>query len=277
MAAAGVLISHAGDLLISHDSLMWEVAWTAGVDIFFVISGFIMAWMSHHSFGQPGAPRRFLIRRAIRIVPPYWFFTTVMIAVVVLLPQLRRNTSLGWEHFLSSYFFIPWPRANGQIVPILSQGWTLNYEVLFYLSFALALLFRRGLLILSIGFVLLAALHPLVPDIALIPKFWSRPIILEFVAGIILAKVYLSGVRLPPWLSAVLFCIGAVLLVVAREGLFGSESLGFGLPWVGVAMALSLSLLFALLFYRWIERPFTNWLQRRLLKKPLKEAERVAP
>lgn len=42
IAAAAVLLSHGADLFLPDDSLIWAVPWTAGVDIFFVISGFVM-------------------------------------------------------------------------------------------------------------------------------------------------------------------------------------------------------------------------------------------
>ena len=60
----------------------------AGVDIFFVISGFIMVLISGNSFGKPGAPQRFLIRRIIRIVPIYWFYTLLMAILLFTLPHL---------------------------------------------------------------------------------------------------------------------------------------------------------------------------------------------
>lgn len=63
VAALGVVISHAADLLIPHDgnnAWFWSIPWTGGVDLFFVISGFIMLYLAHDAFGQAGAARGFL-------------------------------------------------------------------------------------------------------------------------------------------------------------------------------------------------------------------------
>lgn len=60
----------------------------AGVDIFFVISGFIMVWISGNSFGKPGARKDFIIRRIIRVVPTYWAYTLLMAVLMLLLPHL---------------------------------------------------------------------------------------------------------------------------------------------------------------------------------------------
>src|SRR5919199_3823803 len=83
LAALGVLAAHTLHELqvfgaragVAYDQRAL-FPWDAGVDVFFVISGFIMVHISRDAFGRPGAPWRFLARRIVRIVPPYWFFTT---------------------------------------------------------------------------------------------------------------------------------------------------------------------------------------------------------
>lgn len=211
IAAIGVLISHAADLTLPATSRLWSFPWTAGVDIFFVISGIIMTILTDGRFGRPGAARQFLTRRIIRIVPIYWLFTALMIATVTLLPGQVRNSQSDGASIVTSLLFVPWTRGDGQIVPILAQGWTLNYEAYFYLAFALALLHRRGLAILGASFVVLAAIHAAIPPSIVAVYFWSDPIILEFVAGIGLAKLWLGGVRLCPATSATLAAFGLLL------------------------------------------------------------------
>jgi exopolysaccharide production protein ExoZ len=117
-AALGVLLDHAGRWL---DVAPIVDIGAAGVDLFFVISGFIMVYTSERLFGQTGAPQRFLARRIIRIVPLYWTLTAF--AALVLF-GFGPNT-------LGSYLFIPTHRG-----PILTVGWTLNYEMMFYSLFA---------------------------------------------------------------------------------------------------------------------------------------------
>ena len=197
LAAVAVLVGHAGDLFMPAAAHLRTIPWSAGVDIFFVISGFVMTYLTQGQFGRPGAPRAFLIRRIIRIVPPYWLFTTLMVVAVLLFSDHIRNTELDGASVITSYLFVPWPRvADGQLNPLLSQGWTLNYEAFFYLAFAAALFFRRGLVWLAGGFLLLAALHPLVPAHLFVLKFWTNPIILEFLGGAGLAVLFLRGLRL---------------------------------------------------------------------------------
>jgi peptidoglycan/LPS O-acetylase OafA/YrhL len=234
LAAAGVAFGHMGGLLIAtgpDEKWLWWVG-TAGVDLFFVISGFIMVCISQSAFGEPGAGWKFLKRRAIRIVPPYWFFTTLTIALVLLLGGRIGGTTLDPGQIVTSYGFVPWPRADGQLKPILSQGWTLNYEAFFYLAFAVSLWRRRGLVWLCAAFLLLAAGHVFVPETLFVLKFWSFPIILEFLGGIALAKIYLRGVRLAP--AAQLACVAAaVLLFIALWGIQAGPFSGFlnrGIP-----------------------------------------------
>jgi peptidoglycan/LPS O-acetylase OafA/YrhL len=204
VAAAAVLVGHGGDLFLPDAAAFHAIPWSAGVDVFFVISGFVMTYLTQGQFGQAGAPRAFLMRRFIRIAPPYWLFTTLMVAAVMLFGEHVRNTRLDPAVTATSYLFIPWPRADGQLNPLLSQGWTLNYEAFFYLAFATALFFKRGLWWLAAGFLLLAAAYPFVPDGLFVLKFWANPIILEFLGGIGLGLLFLQGSRLPSWASLAL-------------------------------------------------------------------------
>ena len=216
LAAAAVLVGHAGDLFMPGNATLRAIPWSGGVDVFFVISGFVMTYLTQGRFGQTGAPAAFLVRRAIRIVPPYWLFTTLMVASVLLFSEHVRNTRLDASVVSASYFFIPWPRADGQLNPLLSQGWTLNYEAFFYGLFAVALFFRRGLLWLAGAFLLLAAAHPVVPSAWFALTFWTNPIILEFLGGIGLGTLFLRGLRLPLWGSMAL-AAGAVAVHLAAN------------------------------------------------------------
>jgi peptidoglycan/LPS O-acetylase OafA/YrhL len=85
-----------------------------GVDIFFVISGFVMVYSSEGLFGQPGAPIKFFARRIARIVPLYWAATAILVWFVV--PYASTKAVLG------SLFFAP--RIPSE-APLLFVGWTL--------------------------------------------------------------------------------------------------------------------------------------------------------
>jgi len=261
LAAASVAFTHLASLLVDPTPLnawMRSVPWAGGVDLFFVISGFIMFYLSQGSFGAPGAALQFIKRRIIRIVPSYWFFTTITIFVVLILGGRVGGTTIDSAQVITSYGFVPWPRADGQMNPIVSQGWTLNYEAFFYLMFAAGLVIRRGIAIIFVAFTMLALVHPFVPENIFILKFWSDPIILEFLGGIALARIYLSGVRLRP-AGAVACAVSAIFLFVAMSGLPFGEYQRFvqvGMP----AILLSASLILSPepaelgLFRKWLQR-----------------------
>jgi exopolysaccharide production protein ExoZ len=111
--------------------------WTAaGVDIFFVLSGFLM-W--HTTAGRNQSPLEFWRRRIARIVPLYWLLTSLVVLVLVVAPRLMQSVRLDWVNVVASYFFIFTPASSGRLEPVLVVGWTLNYEMLFYLVYGAAL------------------------------------------------------------------------------------------------------------------------------------------
>lgn len=191
------------------------IDWGLGVDIFFVISGFIMYYMMHGRFGEAGAPLDFLRRRIIRIVPLYWITTALMLAAILAAPQLINNGGLDLKHIIASYLFLPWPRADGELFPLLSLGWTLNYEMLFYALFAVALLLPRkpALIALLAAFVALIAAGLTVPDGVFMLKFWGNPMIGEFLMGIAVAALFLDGRRLSAG-AAIGLVVGGIALAL---------------------------------------------------------------
>ena len=239
MAAAAVLISHAADIALVRNTAFWSVPWTAGVDVFFVISGIIMTILTADRFGGSGEARLFLMRRVVRIVPIYWLFTLLMIATALILPGQVQHSEVTPGSVMSSLLLVPWTRPDHSVVPILSQGWTLVYEAFFYLAFALALLHRRGLVLLVGGLGMLAVAHFVIPARLVAPYFWSDPIILEFVAGIGLGRLWLGGLRLGLAARCALAAT-SVLLFLGSETL-GLASLGrlfaYGCPAVVLAAA----------------------------------------
>jgi exopolysaccharide production protein ExoZ len=334
IAAASVLFTHTYTLLLSSP-LLASVPWIGGVDIFFVISGFIMTWMTRGHFGSGSEAKRFLMRRIIRIVPPYWFFTLVVIAIVFAAGGRIRHTSANPAEIITSFLFIPWPGIDEAYAPILAQGWTLNYEMFFYLAFAVALLFRRGLLALVIAFAGLVGLHPYIPSSWFVLDYFSYPIILEFVAGIGIARLYLGGTRLPTPISVLL--IGAAVLWYAawaadagaftqalqlgvpasfltaalvlapepkkvsvlrrllRKGgdasytlylshtltvnavVLGAMKVGVDAPWLVTATAMFVAIVFAVIFYDFVEAPLTRFLGRRVHARISDGPATVAP
>lgn len=181
-----------------------------GVDIFFVISGFIMVHTSAELFGQPGAWRVFLGRRIARIVPLYWLLTSVLLIGGLLAPKLL-NVPLGdWQHILKSYLFIPSLRDGDEIRPVMALGWTLNLEMFFYMLFAGAMLLplRRGMMALALAISGFALAGILLQPTQVQFAFWTQQIILEFLFGCLLALLYRQGARLPGAVAALMVALG---------------------------------------------------------------------
>ena len=194
------------------------IYWGFGVDIFFVISGFIMVYTSVDLFDQRGAWRVFLTRRLTRIVPLYWLLTTILLIGGAIAPRLLNVPIDDWRHVLASYAFIPSLRAPGEIRPVMALGWTLNMEMFFYVLFAgaLTLPFRRGLAALALVIGGLAVFGMIVKPEQVQLAFWTQSIILEFLMGCLLAAAYLQGARLSP----------AAALAVAALGILGMIKFG---------------------------------------------------
>ncbi len=110
LAAMMVLIGHVIEEAAHYRGVTIPAAnlpWTRGVDIFFVISGFVIALsMAHFTQSRDGA-RAFLLRRAVRVVPLYWLFTTLMVAALLLAPSGVKDTDLDPPRSSPAIFFCP--------------------------------------------------------------------------------------------------------------------------------------------------------------------------
>lgn len=188
----------------------------AGVDVFFVISGFVMVHASQRFFGRADGPRAFLVRRLVRIVPLYWLATSLALLLIGLRSTVGDAVIPDAADILTSYLFIPHDTHGfgpDAPFPIHDLGWTLNYEMFFYAVFAAAVLLPRGAAVATVtvvlaGGVLIAAAVP--PD-SVVLRSWFRPIVLEFVVGMGIALLYARGLRLPPLAGAAL-AVAAVLV-----------------------------------------------------------------
>ncbi len=215
-----------------------------GVDLFFIISGFIMVYASRHLFAKEGASLEFILRRAARIIPTYWLVTSFL--VFIARRQIPVSPDYSWQHILASYLFIPYPRpSDGFILPLLPLGWTLNYEMFFYAVFSVALMLPRVAAIsaVSVIFVLMTITGGLLP-LAQPLRFWSDSIILEFVYGMLLAEAYIRGVRLPTAAAVLIIAAGAVGAMLYDPTVPSSAALrgiGWGLPAAAVFAGVVLS------------------------------------
>ncbi len=206
--------------------------WGIGVDIFFVISGFIMVHTSADLFGRPGAWRIFLARRIARIVPLYWLLTSVLLLGSLVAPRLLNVPVGDWQHVLASYLFIPSLRGGDETRPVMALGWTLNLEMFFYVLFAAAMLLplKRGMIALALAITGLALAGAMLRPTQVQLAFWTQQIILEFLFGCLLALLHRQGVRLPAAAAILLVALGFAGMVKAH-GLDAASTVPPALRW----------------------------------------------
>lgn len=190
------------------------LAGEAGVDVFFVISGFVM-WIA--TAGRTISSATFLYQRIVRVVPLYWLFTLVLAAAAFVAPQAFPRLVLTGERLLQSLAFIPHVEPHtGLILPLLVQGWTLNYEMFFYVLMALALFLPRAWRFAAVVGVIVA--------LALTGTVAGRP-------GP-LASVYLDPLLIE-------FAIGLAIGALATHGRLPGPRTGFALATAGAAVLFS--------------------------------------
>jgi exopolysaccharide production protein ExoZ len=210
LSALSVAFFHCKSVLTDKDSLKDTIDWlfnsgAAGVDIFFIVSGFIMVY-STHKFDLNGNSNSFsfLIKRIVRVWPPY---AIVTILYLIILYKLNTwNDSLPFKLALKSLIFYPIDSRDAPFYgyPLLEVGWSLNYEMYFYIVFAVSLFFRYYRYVFLFAYFLITLC--VVPfaingTVTLDPhqngqfqslylNFVTNPIIWEFAVGIILGLLY---------------------------------------------------------------------------------------
>jgi peptidoglycan/LPS O-acetylase OafA/YrhL len=112
----------------------------AGVDLFFVLSGFIIMHAHRADLGRPERLPRYLLRRVRRIYPTYWAVLALLLGGYFLVPSLGTGSQRDFGVIVRSFLLLPEPHGE----PILGVAWSLVFEMFFYLLFAL-LLVRRWL------------------------------------------------------------------------------------------------------------------------------------
>ena len=217
MAAVLVLITHSGFYAserLDRSFKYWETG-AAGVDLFFVISGFVMVYSSVNLIGDRKGWLVFSQRRVIRIVPMYWLATTVKLVMMVLAGEFVLHARFSPLDTVMSYLFLPTRNSDGNLFPLLGVGWTLNFEMLFYMLFAVALFLRVSvfrfvgtiLFLLATGALFRQNNWPAV-------SFYLNPIVLDFFFGMLIARACLRGKFLPRGAAVLSVFAGLLLLLV---------------------------------------------------------------
>lgn len=200
-----------------------------GVDVFFVLSGFIIFYTLKGNYNKPTT---FLFKRLFRILPSYWLILLIPTFISQIIGLSDKHPELfDFNHFINALFLTP---NHLQIGP----SWTLSYELIFYLIVFLALIFKQNgkyfFLLFSLPFLTLLEVIPIFEPI----KFFQNPVSLEFLFGIVVFK--LTDKYILPKNIAYLALVGAAAVFII-SGLYlkfsfmdipvlKSRSILFGIP-----------------------------------------------
>ncbi|HMC15501.1 MAG TPA: acyltransferase [Albitalea sp.] len=221
-AAMLVVWHHAQEQFPTLKALFNTQFGNSGVDLFFVISGFIMVVTTA---GHEGGAGRFIRKRILRVVPLYWLLTLLVVAMAVVAPSLFHATHPTLAHVLKSLLFIPHesPSHPGMAWPVLVPGWSLNYEMFFYAIFAASLfvrpVWRLALLagVLS-GLVAIGLLFGPFDNLPL--RAYTSLLLAEFVVGAVIAHAWLAGKTVArPAVAALGLVVGLALLLARGTSL----------------------------------------------------------
>lgn len=188
-----------------------------GVDLFFVISGFIMFYsLANRMYSA----KEFFVRRLIRIVPAYWFVTFLMALLVLPYAAEFSYTDWNWNSLLASLFFIVHDNPSGiGYYPLLTVGWTLGYEMFFYALLSLCIL-TCGRFYFHACTLILIALPLLWKEQWLFGAMVSQKLLYAFACGIALGYAYVrlknSSPRLLYTLGPTLFALAATLFIIGQ-------------------------------------------------------------
>jgi peptidoglycan/LPS O-acetylase OafA/YrhL len=240
IAAGAVVAHHAGLVYIQRLAPIGTVRYwlngMAGVDIFFVISGFVIVISSVTLMKQEDAAKQFIWLRLRRIIPLYWIVTIFKIIMIRMMPSSAINGLGSSWHILASFLFVPSRDANGGLNPVVTAGWTLELEMMFYAIYSIALWLRANpLKFVSPILVGLAIMNRL--RLGSWPAFYCNPIVIEFVFGMILGGLASKGKQSSVRVSLVLALVGGVLLFVVPPFSLAWRFLAWGLPAMAIVWA----------------------------------------
>jgi exopolysaccharide production protein ExoZ len=176
IAALSVVMFH----ILEGTSHKWPLG-AKGVDIFFVLSGFLMFSISER---RQASPKQFLSDRIARILPTYWVATIITFLCACISIKILQHSSSDVSLLINSLLFLPSSNVQSDY-PTLYVGWTLNYEMFFYVIFSFVILLQPWHRIITMSVLFITAiiisqyLH--VNNIFLLT--YTSPLLLEFLAG----------------------------------------------------------------------------------------------
>jgi len=180
-----------GDMLLPDFLCLGQ----SGVDLFFVISGFVIVTVTKGRFARSGEMMRFLWGRLTRIYPTYWIYFFLTVAIFLVKPNWVNSTQGHQTQFVSSFLLLP----SNQL-PLVMVAWSLIHELWFYLVFAVLLGFHERLLLPALllwgAIVTIVNLLITVADLSVGARIALHPYSLEFIIGA-LAAIYISKEYVP--------------------------------------------------------------------------------
>lgn len=230
-AAMAVVICHLRDLFHGTSYALfvdrWMLPGAYGVDLFFMISGFIITYtgMSYASSDSI----KFIVKRLLRIWPPYAIWTLLY---VVYFYGMNIDSSM-YENIVKSLLFIPLNFDSALYFgsAVLPPGWTLNYEMYFYLVFAICLMFGRfRFIVMGMWFLVTLLSIPYLLNLSgYKPAFigggylnlMMQSLIFEFLFGVICALIYKNGDYFINSKYQVYFCLTLALAIPLYAYSFG--------------------------------------------------------
>jgi exopolysaccharide production protein ExoZ len=218
-----------------------------GVDLFFVLSGFVIAMAA----SKDNNAVRFSVNRITRVIPLYWIMTSGVMVVAIMYPTLLNSTTANFGNYAKSLFFIPYFKENGFLHPMLAVGWTLNYEMLFYAmaAFSLAINSSRFFQITSALVGISFGLGYILPDGTPYAELLRTTLLFDFFLGMVAFRIRKTDFFSKVPKVCIVLAIVTLYAIMAFHELndTGERLLTFGLPsFMMVLLILQLEPFFAL-------------------------------
>lgn len=228
-------------VLLYHSTILFKTSYNyefmydifsfgyAGVDIFFVLSGFLMFFLHSSDIGNSKVLKTFILKRFIRIYPIYWVVLLIIIFLNTFISNLGTEDSKDFINVLKSFILIP----QSQDDLLLSVSWTLSYEIFFYLCFCLLFIFNKNLrIILGAVWIIVFIVLLFINVESYIVNFLFDPINFEFLLGVLIARIVLSKSQIKYslyYVSGLIFW-GFAILIEIYQLIEINRVIQFGIP-----------------------------------------------
>lgn len=187
-----------------------------GVDLFFVISGFVMITVTRGKFQNLKQAARFLYHRASRIYPTYWFYSLLVLCVFLFKPTLVNSSQGNEVNILTSFLLFP-----SEKLPLVMVGWTLIHEMYFYLVYFIFLLLvaERHLIKALVSWVLIIVMVNIYFELSSpLEKLIFHPLTIEFVMGCLLAIYFYRTINKNKSRNSLLFLAASAVFIASIYG-----------------------------------------------------------